>query len=424
MKTRLKIVGATSAAVFSLATVFTATYAWFSLNSQVSATGMSVSVGVTGSAEMTSLDLIKFDYDVETIGTMQVYDYLNPSTGDVNQYYYDKEYNNGAGAFGYDDNGDFVAIETTMNIYDPVDRIIRGGDLNGLNCNAIYQVSFSSNMSSSYMQLFVNRLTDKSPSENQILLSDCVDFDVFYETDLDFCDDTYSSEASYVANSFTIYNGVLYRSNTAISTPEAFNSNKWDEVPSYSTAARYAINSCVIYNGAVYTCVVAVANPESFSKVKWQPVETYSNSVSYSSNAFVIHNGRPYKCVSENPTTAHVFTASEWEGLLCDKIYYPSYKTSSFSAVEEKYYKLSYLSSIVTSHGNFYSTNPKPTSIAIDRDHVSTFATPSDEIKIFINVNYAPSQADVYIREIYNTIRAICDFVFDFRFTESPEVNI
>ena len=424
MKTRFKIIGATLTAVFSLASVFTVTYAWFSLNSSVSATGMNVRVGVSGSAEMTSLNLIKFDYDVETIGNLQVYDYLNPATGGVSEYYYDKEYNSGAGSFGYDDNGNFVPIETTMNIYDPVDRIIRGGDLSGLNCNAIYEASFSSNMVSSYLQLFVERLTDKSPSNNQILLSDCVDFDVYYETDLDFCDDIYSSSATYEAGSFTIYNGLLYRCTTAVTTAESFNSNKWDEISCYSTSSTYPLNSCVIYNGAIYTNVAAVNNPESFSKAKWQPVETYSNEASYSSGAFVIHNGKPYSCISENSTTAHAFAAAEWEGLLCDKIYYPSYKTASFTTLEQKYYKLSYLSSIEASHSNFYSSNPKPTNIAIDRDHVSTFANPNDEIKIYINVNYAPSQADVYIREIYNTIRAIYDFVFDFRFTESPEGNI
>ena len=44
MKTRLKIIGATATAVFSLASVFTGTYAWFASQNSVTATGMQISV--------------------------------------------------------------------------------------------------------------------------------------------------------------------------------------------------------------------------------------------------------------------------------------------------------------------------------------------------------------------------------------------
>ena len=41
---RLKIIGATATAIFSLASVFTGTYAWFASNQSVSATGMQVTI--------------------------------------------------------------------------------------------------------------------------------------------------------------------------------------------------------------------------------------------------------------------------------------------------------------------------------------------------------------------------------------------
>ena len=44
MRTRLKIVGATATAVFSLASVFTATLAWFASNQNVTASAGSISI--------------------------------------------------------------------------------------------------------------------------------------------------------------------------------------------------------------------------------------------------------------------------------------------------------------------------------------------------------------------------------------------
>lgn len=421
-KTRFKIVGATVTAIFSLASAFAGTYAWFALNNSLTAGGMSVKVKITGSADMNNLSMIKFDYSSETIGNTTVYDYLDPASGTVNEYYYNANYNSGAGAFGHDVNGSFVAVDATMNIYDPVDRIIRGGDLISLNCNAIYEASFTSNMQTSYLKILADRLTDKVAGENQILLTDCLDFDVYYEEDLEFSDDLYSESATYAVGDFTTYNSYIYRCNTAINSGEAFTAAKWDQVPCYSASSTYAVNSCVIYGGAIYTNVTAVNQAEAFSKAKWQPVFTYSDSSTYAVNDFAIYNGRLYLCTTA-VSSAEAFDASKWGALLYERVYYPTYKTSSFSVSEETYYKISYLSFLESSHINFYHTNPKPAEIVIDRNHQFEFATTSVVNKVYINVNYSPSQADVYIREIYNTIRAVYDFVLDFRFDEKAEVN-
>ena len=183
IKTRLKIVGATLTTLFSLFSVFTATLAWFASQGRVEANGMAIGVQMTGSANLDQVNLIKFNYRSETIGGFEVVDYLDPSTGEVSKYYFDRDYNNGVGSFGYDDNGNFIAVDASMNVYDPVDRIIRGGNLNSLNCNAIYEVVFSSSFDAAYLQLY-SGLISKIPGANQILLSDCVDIDLYYENDL------------------------------------------------------------------------------------------------------------------------------------------------------------------------------------------------------------------------------------------------
>ena len=421
-RTRMKIAGATVTAIFSLASVFTGTYAWFALNNNLTATGMTVKVRITGSADMNNLNLIKFDYSAETIGSMTVYDYLNPASGTVNEYYYDSHYNGGAGAFGHDVNDEFVPVDTTMNIYDPVDRIIRGGDLIGLNCNAIYEATFTSNMENSYLNLFADRLTDKVPGENQILLSDCVDFDVYYEEDLEFSEDLYSESKTYAVGDFTTYNSFIYRCSTAVTSAETFDSSKWTQVPFYSTSSTYPVDSCTIYGGAIYTNVTAVTSAESFSKAKWQPVNTYSDSSTYAVGDFVIEDGHPLICATA-VTSAETFDTSKWAAILCERIYYPTYKTTTLSASEEIYYKISYLSFLESTHAHFYGSNPKPSHIEIDRNHPLSFETTTTKRKVYVNVNYAPTQADVYIREIYNTIRAIYDFVFDFQFDENRGGN-
>lgn len=421
-KTRIsiKIASATVTAIFSLASVFAGTYAWFASNQSVEATGMSVSIEVTGSAEMKSLNLIKFDYKFDTIGGMQVYDYLDPGTGSVNEYYYNENYNDGEGAFGHDANEEFVRVDAEMNIYDPVDRIIRGGDLSSLNCNAIYEATFTSTITNARLQLFANRLLDKEAGENQILLSDCVDFNVYYETDLEFDDDTYSETATYGIGEFAIYNGYLYCCKTAIESGEAFDSEKWNQITLYSNASTYAVNSYIIYGTAVYKCTTAVASSEGFTKNKWELVNTYSETAAYSLDSVVLYKGQPYKCCTAI-NSGESFNKNKWDAILCEKIYYPSYRTS-LTELEELYYKISYISTHEKTHSNFYSSNPKPNTINID-NHALAFADSETEQRIFVNVNYAPSQTDVYVREIYNTIQALYDYTFDFQFSSNSGVG-
>ena len=418
MKTRIKIVGATMTTIFTLASVFTATLAWFSAIESVQASGMSVKVKASGSASLCSVDLIKFNYHSETIGGFEVIDYLDPSTGSVGKYYFNEEYDDGVGSFGYDDNGNFVAVDASMNVYDPVDRIIRGGNLTSLNCNAIYEVTFSSTFDTAYLQLFSD-LVAKVPGQSQILLSDCVDIDLYFEDNLLDADDTYSSEATYAVNDVVIYGGKVYQCNTAIASAEAFTAAKWTEVGFYSKLANYSVGQLAFYDNALYICTGSVS-AESFSVSKWSKYSNYSNSSTYAVDDIVFYNGLVYKCATAI-NSGESFTASKWQVVVCDKIYYPSYKSSSLTDVEKTYYKISFLSAQETSHSNFYQTNPKPSAISVERDHYVEFY--GSEIKVYINLNYAPSKADVYMKEIYNQITALYDFSFSFKFTESPEVG-
>ena len=180
IRSRLKIVGAAATAVFSLASAFAGTYAWFAQQNNVHASNMSIRVA-TDAFSLESIKLIKFDYDFETIGGIDVYDYLNPSRGNVNAYIF----NDTTGNYEIRDNQDHVIATTdVMTKYDPVDRFIHGNNLREMNCNAIYEVVVASdNFSDCYLQLS-SILDSIDDPRSDVLLSDCVDIDVFYPSDL------------------------------------------------------------------------------------------------------------------------------------------------------------------------------------------------------------------------------------------------
>lgn len=102
--------------------------------------------------------------------------------------------------------------------------------------------------------------------------------------------------------------------------------------------------------------------------------------------------------------------------------YYPAYiedRSTVLSADEEIFYKVSYLSSLEASHPHFYNTNPKPSSIMVGKNVPVDFS--DDSLTTFyINVNYAPSKADLYLKDILlSNILAIYDYSFNFLFTEA-----
>ncbi len=319
----LKVIVATVICIFTMATLFTSTLAWFTAKSSVSATGASVKVKCSGSAELHSVDLIKFDYDSEEIGGIKMYDYLNPQSGAVKSYYY----NNEEEAYGYDDNGNFVAVNETMNVYDPVERFINGGSLIDLNCNAIYKATFRVSSTDSYMQLYT-KLVDKETIDNQILLSDCTDFDFFYSDSLSVNASTFSNTSTYEINDLALHDGVLYQCNAAVSSAGDWTgSTNWEEVGVFSHLDTYQENQAVIYRNNVYICLTDIDSPDAFNASQWAKYNTYSSSIPYEIDDFAFYNGVLYKC-SADIVTPESFNNSKWTATLFEKIYYPTYKTS------------------------------------------------------------------------------------------------
>lgn len=180
ISTRLKIVAATATVIFTLATVFTSTIAWFSTKTSVNVSGGRFTVRGTPDCAIDSISLYKFDYAKMVFGSGQSalisFDYLSPASGNVNRYDYDSNDQ----AF-YDESSNQVS---EMNVYDPIEKVIQQDNFNlaDLNCNVVYEITFVSNSFKSQTKSLklISSLIEKSKDdENDIFLSDCVDFDYF-----------------------------------------------------------------------------------------------------------------------------------------------------------------------------------------------------------------------------------------------------
>lgn len=184
-KNKLKIIAACSVAIFSLATAMGGAYAWFTLMMKQESEIDPFVVVNTGTCDLFSVELIKFNYHTTSYGegddAFTVIDYLNPELGEVRMY----DYNEEEGTFGYYDNETWVAVDM-MNVFDPVDMVIYNETLRDLNCNALYKFTVSSNdFTDINLQAAVAKVVGKEKLPNELFLSTCVDFDIFFESDLD-----------------------------------------------------------------------------------------------------------------------------------------------------------------------------------------------------------------------------------------------
>ena len=258
-----KIVAASAVLFVNIATSVVGVVAWFQSIDKVELQAGTFSIE-NKSVQLNGVKLIKFDYKQDSVGAFITYDYLTPGDGKVNTY----RYNDTTKSYGF--NATFRGLESTgqnactvindcykttvrtddgdkdylyvldsvsprhfynageyknvatpatgspiwvkvdmMNLYDPAEMIIYE-DISRLNCNAIYELEIGlNNMGSVTFDLdAIRKGPEQDLGDKEILLSSCVDFDVFT---LDELDDDYKIRNNYVYGEQTTIEGVTKR---------------------------------------------------------------------------------------------------------------------------------------------------------------------------------------------------------------------
>ena len=423
-KPKFKIALATLVVVFTLATTISGTVAWFattSLNSTIEASTFSVKA--TGSCGIKEISLYKFDYGSTFYGSFETVDYLTPETGSVNVYDYNKEDN----YFGVKEGDVWVKQIETMNIYDPTDTVIRKIDLKEVNCNIIYKIEFEPNEVTGAHLVASGSVLNLIPGANEILLSDCIDIDVFYSEDL------LDSNTSYIIED----------------DPSTTTINEYDDKLYYPSYKKLAWNKYHQWNGSSW--VVTTAEPASgqdkgsINYADYLPPHTESGNtnnpasgdyykvlyaVAAPLNKYYKWNGSSWVISDERPTGEGVTNKGSLRFLAdlpassanSGDFYHIEYDVQSLTAEEEVYYKLSYLSSELSTHSHFYGATPaqKQDEIVMVKNKYVDFSSSSSFVA-YVNVNYAPSTVDKYVDSIaLGNIIALHDYSFLFEFLSSP----
>ena len=362
-----KIVAASAVLFVNIATSIVGVVAWFQSIDKVELTTGMFQID-NKSVELENATLLKFDYRMMSLGNLETYDYLQPSTGKVSRY----QYNKVTGTYGYNAtykgttaesctalydcylNYDYesqksylmvlVDVPTryfhntgvysgatpsanakiwqdvdVMNLYDPADMIINH-DLQSLHCNAIYELKISlSNYQNVKFSLEAIKKDEVTLEGTDIALSTCVDFNVFTSDQL--------------RDDYTIGQELVYGPHT-------------DTI-------------------------------EGVTK----PTEFYPD----------------YK--KDNSGNALEFLDED---------------------LEEPYYKISHLA-MISDKDNFYSQETQSNRVEICTDMSAPTATEQGQkyAYIYINVNYAVDQLEKYAKDIStSTITAKYDFSFKFSFDE------
>lgn len=177
----LKLISATAVTIFSLFVLSFGVYAWFATRLAGATTSEDFNVTMIGDCTLGSVKMYKFNYYKTIDGSgRETIDYLYPENGSVSKY----DYSDVHGHFGYTEDGDWHNV-SAMNVYDPVELMISSSNsLLEMHCNVIYEITFSSSFVNPNMKLAANLYEDIVAGRNQILLSSCIDFDVYFASDL------------------------------------------------------------------------------------------------------------------------------------------------------------------------------------------------------------------------------------------------
>ena len=428
-KTKVKIAIATSVVIFSLAAAISGSFAWFAANTGgVTIEGSSFSVTVTGSCGVAETKLYKFDYGTTDYGTLTTVDYLTPETGEVNVY----DYNDEGKYFGVKEDDTWVSRVEAMNIYDPTDTVIRNISLKDVNCNAIYKIKFEAQgITSAHLVVSATLNSGVVAGENQILLSDCIDIDTFFEEDL----------ADNNSKFFTADN------------PATTSVNEYDHLSYYPSYKSVDWRRYYKWNGSDWDVSTVkptgegVTDKGSIKYVDYLPVHAASGNTTAPSTGdfyqvlnvraqyidnYRVWNGSSWSVADTAPSGAgyaykgniRFLSDLPASSTSSGDYYHIEYDFAPLNEQEEVYYKISYLSSLEESHGHFYGNTPaqKQDQVVLVRNKAVSF-TESTSFVAYVNVNYAPSKLNKYVDSIaLNNIEALNDYSLLFEFLDSPRV--
>ena len=369
IRTRLKIVVATATAIFSLLSIFTATYAWFSSNTVVSVSGGSFKVS-TKNYSINSVHLYKYNYALDELGGD--YEYLFPEKGQVNLY-------------EHTDEDKFVDvtdedIETNvMNLYDPLQKIISGRSfkISELNTNAVYKIVLSTSSPITAAEVGASAFLkiprdEREESDLTYFLSDYVDFDVFSQAELDAISHTlwypdYDNAPESMAgiNAFS-GSGDPIEYETGYEGEELYPSGTKGSVYENTTDGSFWVKES--YGWEAQDVTLRQGAP-SYGYTTAYFINTSTNKVYEYDESILDHTYGNYKEIS--PTYNDLSTLPDNRGVLNDTYYYHSgsthqlYKKTSNGWVkrsnveyETLYYKIAYLASLNESHSHFYNLSP------------------------------------------------------------------